>query len=212
MQLELTLVKSNGTYNPISKLLIRSRYKINDDSDLMKCIIGFLNQNINIIESAFENKIIAQRIKTLQSLSTEELLGLKYMLQSVGLDIFYWAVADNEMNPQIITDGTIEYNVIDKEYGFTGMSRLNTKISMPEHDVDITYLYTKINEAFHLFEGPLFETIVENPIQNDIDALQGASDIDEQTGKIIVKHSQALADHANTILSYLGFDIKVITK
>lgn len=213
MQLELTLIKSNGTYNPVSKLLRRTRYKINDDSDLMKCIMGFLNDNIEIINSAFENKLIPQRIKALQSLDTDELIGLKYMLQSVGLDILYWAVADNEVNPSVITDGTVEYNIVDREYGFTGMTRLNTKVSMPKHDMDITYLYTKISEAFHLFEGPLFENIVANPIQEDIDRIQAMNDIDETTGAMIVsRFPQTIAMHANMIIQYLGFDIYVITQ
>lgn len=197
MQLELTLVKSQSIRSDFFNFISRKRYKINDDSDLMKCIISFIGENLDIIESACPNKDFVNRLSTIQNISNEDLKGIRYVLSSAcGLDLLYWGVADTETNADQLAANTIEYNIVDMEYGFTGITRLCTKILQPADEIKHSEIYERINSAYNLFNSDLFQGF-PNPIMRDVEAMKGVTEILGAPNETQVIHVLSTLDYMN---------------
>lgn len=197
MQLELTLVKNHSIQSNYFNFLSRKRYKINDDSDLMKCVIQFIGENLDIIESACPNKDFINRLATIQSLNNEDLKCVKYVLASAcGLDLLVWAVSDTETNPDQLAPNTIEYNVVDMDYGFTGITRLNTKIVSAADEIRYSEIYQRIDEAYNLFNNELFQGF-QDPIMRDVDAMKGVTELLGAPNETQVVHCLSVLDYLN---------------
>lgn len=203
MQLELTLVKSKAIYSNYFNFLSRKRYKINDDSDLMKCIIQFIGENIDIIESACPNKDFVQKLTTIDSIANEDLKAIRWCLSSsCGLDLLYWAVSDTETNEDQLAANTIEYNVVDMEYGVTGITRYCTKILSPADEIRHSEIYQRIDESFNLFNNPLFLGF-KDPIMRDVESMKGVAEL-------LGAPNQATVSHCISILDYMNYKLFVI--
>lgn len=204
--LELTLVKSNGLTSRMYTFLERTRYQINDDSDLMKCIIKFLGDNADILRSAFsDNEDFVSKVINLQTLNSEELKCLNYVLdKNAGLKLLYWIVEESETNGRIIEPGTFEFNVVNNVYGYTVITRLCTKKILSKQTIKFSDLYEWICREYNLFGGNLF-TEFNNPIMADVEAMRGLADY-------IGAPDDNIVQHIESILKYMGFEIHCITE
>lgn len=202
--LELTLVKSQRTFSNIFDFVARQRYEINDDNEVMASVLKFIGSNMEIIASATKGNEISDHLRHAQSMNMDEFMSLRFFLSSkFGIDILMWCVAEAEVNPSSIGDGTYEYNVLDENYGTTGYTKLASKIIVPSETMNLAKVYDKIVDMYGLFEGPIFQGN-DNVLKSDIQTLK---EIESLTGELPTQITQ----HINSILEFTGKRLIVIS-
>jgi len=204
MKLESNLIKiEGGMYSLGGSIISRSRVEVDPGvTDVTVTILNFIQNNLSAITPYVKNEAFISQLDSKKDLSIDEISQLNYVLATYGLQLTNWCVADLEVNSNEIPNNSIEYNVID----LTGISfnfiPFATKIVMDKDTQSVTGLYTKILELYGPFEGELFADF-NNPIKNDLIVVK-------QQETALGSVNNALTDHINTTLRFIGKDIYTI--
>jgi hypothetical protein len=186
----------------MGKFLARSRYEVTNDTEALDAIAKFIAENISTFTSALTDQRLVGQLQSLNNLTINEFSCLRYILASNGLDIWTWYVKEGEVNQDEVSGNTFEYNVLDKDTA-TSFIPMCTRFIQAKSENSLVKLYTNIVDAFGLFEGRLFVGM-NNPIMTTVKAMES----DELIGVV----SNIKTSYVNSILDFLGKDLKVITE
>lgn len=202
MKLELTLIKSPSIDTKMGKFLARTRYEVSNDTEVLDAITKFIAENISTFTSAMTDQRFLGQLQSLNNLTINEFSCLRYIFATKGLDIWAWYVREGEVNADELSANTFEYNVLDKESA-NSFIPMCTRFIQTTNENSLVKLYTSIVDAFGLFEGSLFVGM-NNPIMTTVNAMKS----DEVIGVV----SNFKTTYINSILDFLGKDLKVLTE
>jgi len=203
MKLELNLVKSPQIDSRTVKFLARNRYEVASEPEVMDAIQKFITDNISTFTAALTNQRLVAQLEQLKDLTVSQFQGLRYVLAMNGLDIWYFAVKEGEVNDTEIPDDVIEYTILDNDqmsYGFIPMA---FRFIQPRSEMSISAVYQEIVSAFGLFEGS-FYVGMKNPLKASIDTVV-------ESEKILGVAPKSSTTYINSILEYLHKDMRAIT-
>lgn len=203
MNLEVNLIKVPSVAGKMGTFLGRNRYSCNNDTEALDAINKFISENMDTITAVIIDPKL-NGILTEGNLTINDLMCIKYLLSLKGLDLWYWYVSDSETNATGIEPDTFEYNVVD-ELNLYNSSFIPfcTKVNQLISDMKISAVYSKIIDIYGLFQGTKFNGI-HNPLKNTIDSMKGS---ETALGTV----PGTLTTYTNSVLEYLGKNIKVIT-
>jgi hypothetical protein len=203
MKLELNLVKSPQIDSRTVKFLARNRYEVASEPEVMDAIQKFIADNISTFTAALTNQRLVAQLEQLKDLTVSQFQGLRYILAMNGLDIWYFAVKEGEVNELEVPDDVIEYTILDNDqmsYGFIPMA---FRFVQPRSEMSISAVYQEIVSAFGLFEGS-FYVGMKNPLKASIDTVV-------ESEKILGVAPKSSTTYINSILEYLHKDMRAIT-
>lgn len=203
MKLELNLVKSPQIDSRTVKFLARNRYEVASEPEVMDAIQKFIADNISTFTAALTNQRLVAQLEQLKDLTVSQFQGLRYVLAMNGLDIWYFAVKEGEVNESEVPDDVIEYTILDNDqvsYGFIPMA---FRFIQPRSEMSISSVYQEIVSAFGLFEGS-FYVGMKNPLKASIDTVI-------ESEKILGVAPKSSTTYINSILEYLHKDMRAIT-
>jgi hypothetical protein len=126
------------------------------------------------------------------------------LLASFGLDILVFSVAEEEVNPSEVEDGTTEYNVIDELDSTPSFVRRSSKVVVSNEAGDLHTVYSKVIEGFGFFNSELTAGF-NNPLTRNLNVLT-------QAETLMGVSPVPVATEINSILEYLGKKIIAIMK
>jgi len=203
MKLEINLVKSPQIDSRTVKFLTRARFSVASESEVMDAIQKFIKDNISTFTASLTNARLVAQLESLSNLTVSQFQGLRYMLSQSGMDIWAWAVKENEIDEIELPDNTVEYNVIDRNqvsFGFIPMSLRFTQLSS---EISLSSVYQKIKDAYGIFEGSFYAGM-RDPIKNSISTMQ-------ESEKVLGVAPQSSSTYVNSILDFLGKELRVIS-
>ena len=157
---------------------------------------GFLKDNLDKIESKLGIGDLSSVISSEDALTRKDISCINYYLNSVGLKIQVQNVADDEDNPVSIPTGTVEWNVINKNF-IQNDYPTTTKV-LPSPDADIIDTLKEIVENADLFDSKFAG--MKNPFTELFDNLKRIKDISGTT-------NAALVGKIYEYLDQLGFEV-----
>jgi hypothetical protein len=169
----------------------------------MDAIQKFIADNISTFTAALTNQRLVAQLEQLKDLTVSQFQGLRYILAMNGLDIWYFAVKEGEVNELEVPDDVIEYTILDNDqmsYGFIPMA---FRFVQPRSEMSISAVYQEIVSAFGLFEGS-FYVGMKNPLKASIDTVV-------ESEKILGVAPKSSTTYINSILEYLHKDMRAIT-
>lgn len=202
MNLELNLVKSQSIYAKAFSILARKRVLVGNDTEAMAAIEAFIAENIDIFDAAMTNKAMVSQLQNLKDLTIDTLYSLKFMMAASGIDLIFFSVSDAESDGDGISDGIVEYNVIDNLNASSNFIKFATKLPVSENGGNLAEVYKRIIDMFGFFEGDLF-TGYTDPLKTQLEILS-------QTEKALGVTPSAITSYLNSVLEYLGKDLIVI--
>jgi len=157
---------------------------------------GFLRDNLDKIESKLGIGDLSSIVNSEDALTRKDISCINYYLNSVGLKIQVQNVADDEDNPVSIPTGTVEWNVINKN--FIQNDYPTTTKTLPSPDADVVDTLKEIVENADLFDSKFAG--MRNPFTELFDNLKRIKDITGTT-------NAALVGKIYEYLDMLGFEV-----
>lgn len=190
---------STADYNTtVGKCVSRSRF---DSSSMgvgiLEFVKGFLRDNLDNLESAISNSDLIDFINSDRAMTTVDFASLSYLLQRIGYKITIWNVADDEENPRTVGAGTLEYNIINRNFVQNDYPTV-TKL-IPADNQTLSDIVMLIVEQSGLFDKSKFAG-VKNPFTILINNLK------EETKKV-GKINYNLISQIYTLLDQMGFSV-----
>jgi hypothetical protein len=187
----------------MAKFLVRSRYEVSNDGEVLAAVTKFIADNISSFQAALTDSRLIANLQNLNGLTINELFGLKYMFALKGIDLWIYYVSENAINEVDVDPGMFEYNVLDYTAITGSFVPMCTKFVQSSSENSIVKLYSDIADAYGLFEGRLF-TSMNNPLKKMIEEMRH-----DETALGVVATMKTT--YVNSILDYLKKEIKVIT-
>lgn len=203
MNLEVNLVKTASIDSKLSRLLVRNRYRVENDTEALDSIVKFIADNISTFTASLTDQRFVTQLENLKNITITDLDCLRYVLATKGLDLWYHYVADVEANPDEVPAGSFEYNVLDRSNMTSSFIPFCTKVTQIQESSRLTDLYSKLVDIYGLFSGKIFAGM-KNPVQSIVDSMKGDEDV---LGSVPTSKST----YANSIFDFLKKDIRVIT-
>lgn len=202
MLLEINLVKTATIDSKVAKYIARQRYEVASDTEVLDYISKFIGENISTFTAALTDQRFVSALSSLNNLTIEKFNCLRYVIASKGLDVWVWYVKEGEANASEVSDNVFEYNVLDR-FSTNSFVPMCFRVLQSSSENSLSKLYTEINNAYDLFGGSLFAGQV-NPIMNMVKAMK----VDEDAMGTV---GQGKTTYVNSILEFIGLDIKVVT-
>jgi len=204
MFIEVNLVGNDQiVFANLFDLRARKRYQVQDDAEAMAKIVEFLKDNISVIDATIADKSLVTRLQSIETLSINDFLSLKFILAQSGIDILAYTVAEEEVNPELIDNGIYEYNIVDVLYPENSFLRRATKVAVSQESSHLSDVYKRIQEIYEFFESDLLSDY-KNPISAQIDTIK-------QTEELIGRTPDGLTTFVNSVFEYMGKQIILIT-
>lgn len=182
----------------VGKCVSRARF----DKDAMGVSIlefvkGFLRDNLDNLESAISNSDFIDFINSDQAMTSIDFASLQYLLGQVGYKVTIWNVADDEENARSVGAGTIEYNVINRNFLQSDYPTV-TKL-IPAENQNVAEVAGMIVEQSGLFDRSKFAG-VKNPFTILINNLK------DENGKL-GKINSSIITKIYTLLDQMGINV-----
>jgi hypothetical protein len=201
--IEFNLVKTQGMFSPVYTLLMRKRINIDtkDNAQILQSALDFLKENHDTLVAALSDQDFVEKIMAADSTTMDEFMSIKYILTQSGLDVLVNEVAELEINPEDIEEGTNEYSLIDNLTN--GTFKLATKVVLPDESSNLSMVYEKLTGLYNFFNTPVTSNY-RNPLTVQLGQLKR---IEETVGVA----STQITSYINSVLEYLGKSIILIT-
>lgn len=173
MILEINLIKVPAHNSMTGTLIKRKRYQVAEGQTAMPSIIEFIKESESVWVT-LSDKILANRLVNLSTLTIAQLNSLRYTLSLAGLDIWMGYVSEVEVNATGVGDETVEYNAYDWTDVRDGFVPFCVKSTQMINDIKWTDVYSKFNTDFNLFSQELFDT---NPLMSTVNAMKGSQEV-----------------------------------
>ena len=196
--IEVTLYLVPTSDAAVGRLVARSRFDKDSMSvSVMEFVKGFLKNHLDEFQSSIKNANLVSLINDDQTLTTKDLACINYYLKRAGFLIQIQNVTDDEDNAENISEGTVEWNVID--YNFMQNGYPTTIKITPEEGTDIVGTLEKVIETSGFFNESKFSGI-KNPFTSLIANLKH---IKEMTGVV----NSSLTTKVYAVLDELGIKL-----
>jgi len=182
------------------RCIARSRFSKESMSvSVMEYVKDFLKDNLDNLQSAIGNADLTGIINSDQPMTTKDFYSIQYYLGDLGYTVKIWNVADDEVNPLEIPEGSdiVEWNVIDR--GFIQYDYPTATKIIPAPTDSIVDTLTSIIDQSGLFDEDKFNGI-KNPFKNLVDNLKAEK---ETMGNV----NAGICTRLYALLSQLGIDI-----
>lgn len=196
MILEINLVFSKSIYSNAFTLIARERTEITDDEQALIKIADFIKDHIDSFDAAIPDKDIINRLQTVEFTTISEFFSLKFLIANFGLDILVNLVSELEVNPDTISENTIEYNIIDMFDANPSFIKYASKVVTTSESGDMYTVYSKVVDGFGFFNSPLTEGF-NNPLNTALSTLK-------KSEELIGVSPVSITTQINSILEYLG--------
>lgn len=101
----------------VGKCVSRARVDIEGlGVSTLEFVKGFLRDNLDNLEGAISNSDLVDFINSDVTMTNSDLASLGYLLTQIGYKVTIWNVADDEENPKGVGAGTLEYNIINRNF------------------------------------------------------------------------------------------------
>lgn len=157
---------------------------------------GFLKDNLDRIESGLGTTEISSLVSSDEVLTKKDLSCINFYLGKVGLKVQIQNVADDEENPTNIPTGSVEWNVVNRN--FIQYDYPTTIKILPSPDEDIIDVLRKVVDNSDLF-GEKFVGM-KNPFTELFDNLKRIKDL---TGSV----NSALVGRIYEYLDQVGVEV-----
>lgn len=164
---------------------------------VLEFVKGFLRDNLGNLESTLGNSDLVSLINSDTALTSSDFASLNYLLSQVGYKVAIWNVADDEENPNSVGAGTIEYNVINRnflQHDYPTVTKL-----LPSEDQNLAEIVSMIVDQSGLFDESKFAG-VKNPFTILINNLKDEND---KLGKI----NSSIITRVYSLLDQMGINI-----
>jgi hypothetical protein len=165
--------------------------------------VKFITENNSVFNAVLTDQKLVGQLQELKTMTVPEFRCLRYILAQRGLDIWAFHVKESgEVNEDDVPAATFEYNVLDSD-AVEGSFPMCLRVVQSQTDNSMVKLYNKIEEAYGLFEGPIF-SVVQNPMKSMIESMTSDEDA---LGTV----STMKATVMNSMLDFLHKDVRVLT-
>lgn len=197
IEVNLYSIPSDDFNSRVGRCIARNRFdRETIGTSIEDFLKGFLKDNLDKIESKLGIGDLSSVISSEDALTRKDISCINYYLNSVGLKIQVQNVADDEDNPVSIPTGTVEWNVINKNF-IQNDYPTTTKV-LPSPDADIIDTLKEIVENADLFDSKFAG--MKNPFTDLFDNLKRIKDISGTT-------NAALVGKIYEYLDQLGFEV-----
>lgn len=198
IEVNLYSVPARDVNATVGRCIDRTRFnKENLGTSVMEFVKGFLKTNVQNFESSLQNGDIVNFINGDQPMSNVDFATINYYLAKAGFLVQIQNVTDDEENPVNVPAGTIEWNVIDKNF-LQDDYPTTTKI-IPAEGTNITEVLKQIVDQSGVFDDNKFGGI-KNPLKDLVDNLEKIKSV---TGAV----DPALTTRVYEILEQVGYKV-----
>src|SRR5574344_1484301 len=160
IEVNLFYLPSKDAYAKVGKLVARSRFdKDSLGVGVMQFVKGFLKNNLSSFESALGNTELVNLINNDVTITTRDLACINYYLVDAGFKLQIQNVTEDEENPDTVTVGTVEWNIID--YNFL-QNDYPTTVKIISRGTDVPTMLGDVIDKSGLFSEDKFSG-VKNP-------------------------------------------------
>ena len=135
---------------------------------------GFLKTNVNAFETSVANPSLISVINSDVTWTAKDLASVNYWLIKAGFIVKIQNVTEDEENPVGVSQGTVEWNIID--YNFMQFGYPTATKIIPTDSMDIPTVLRKVIENSGLFAQDRFVG-VKNPLTELLANLDKVKDI-----------------------------------
>lgn len=186
----------------VGKCVARARVDIKSMGvSVLEFVKGFLRDNLDNLESALSNSSLVDLINSDSAMTNLDFASIGYLLRQIGYRVEIWNVADDEENPKSIGAGTLEYNVINRnflQHDYPTVTKL-----VPSESQNLAEVAGMIVEQSGLFDESKFGG-VKNPFTILINNLK------DEEGKLGVINSSIITK-VYSLLNEMGIGIYCAT-
>lgn len=181
----------------VGKCVSRARVDIDGMGvSILEFVKGFIRDNLDNLEGAISNADITEYINSDTAFTTLDFASLNYLLTQLGYKVTVWNVADDEENPRSVGAGTLEYNIINRNYL---QHDYPTVTKLIPGDKNVAEVVADIVEESGLFDETKFGHI-RNPFNILINNLK------DEEGKVGIINSSIITK-LYRLLDQMGFSI-----
>lgn len=182
----------------VGKCVSRARFdKESMGVSVLEFVKGFLRDNLDNLESSISNSNLVDLINSDQAITNTDFASIQYLLRQIGYVVTIWNVADDEENANSVGAGTIEYNVINRNFLQSDYPTV-TKLIPPENQ-NVSDIVGTIVEQSGLFDESKFAGI-KNPFTIYINNLK------DENGKF-GRVNSSIITKIYTLLDQMGISV-----
>ena len=101
----------------VGKCVSRARVDLDGIGvSVLEFVKGFLRDNLDNLEGSISNSNLVDYINSDTVMTSVDFASLGYLLTQIGYKVTVWNVADDEENPKGVGAGTLEYNIINRNF------------------------------------------------------------------------------------------------
>jgi len=184
MNLELTLVRTNGYPSKDVNFIDRNRYKVNNDSEALDSICKFISDHIGDLTAMISDNKLINKLETLKSLTIDQFSALRILMIFKGVDILAVYVSDNEVNVTEPPANSIEVNLIDRNNIIGSFIPFATKITQLRDEFKVSRVFKDALSMYGLFTGELFDGLF-NPVKSNLQSIETLESTQVASGNAI---------------------------
>ena len=197
IEINLFMVPAGDPNAKVGKCIARNRFDREAIGTSIEAFSkGFIKDNLDNIENRAGMSEISAIVNSDDVLTRKDISCINYYLGKVGLHIQIQNVADDEDNPVSVPTGTVEWNVINRnfiQYDYPTATKV-----LPGLDSDIIDTLKEIVDNSDIFDEKFKG--MKNPFTDLFDNLKRIKDVSGAT-------NSALVSKVYETLDLLGYDV-----
>lgn len=197
IEVNLFSISASDVEVNVGKCVARARVDLDGlGVSIPEFVKGFIRDNLDNLESAISNSSLVDFINSNTVMTNIDFASLNYLLTQIGYLVTVWNVADDEDNPRGIGSGTLEYNIINRNFL---QKDYPTVTKLLPGNKNVAEVVNDIVTQSGLFDDSKFSG-VRNPFTPLLNHLK------EEDGKIGIINSSVITK-IYSLLDRMGFGI-----
>ena len=198
IEVNLFSVPASDVSSKFGSCVARARVDIDSlGAGVFDFVKGFIRDNMDNLEGSIGNADLVQYINNDDVMTTVDFATLRYLLKKIGYLITVWNVTDDEENSQGVSDGTLEFNIVN--YNFLQSDFPTTTKILSSEGKDVVDILNEVVETSCLFDPEKFGGI-KNPFTGLLNKL---SQEKESMGNV----NATIATQVYNLLDQMGISI-----
>lgn len=197
IEVNLFSIPTSDADTNVGKCVSRARVDLNGlGVSILEFVKGFLRDNLDNLEGAISNSNLTEFINSDVTMTRIDLASLSYLLTQIGYKVTIWNVAEDEENPKGVGSGTLEYNIINRNFL---QNDYPTVTKLIPGNSNVAEVVTEIVEQSGLFDETKFAG-VRNPFNIYLNNLK------DEEGKVGIINSSIITK-LYSLLDQMGISI-----
>lgn len=197
IEVNLFSISTSDVNVNVGKCVSRARVDIDGlGVSILEFVRGFLRDNLDNLEGAISNSNLVDFINSGSSMTNIDFASLGYLLTQIGYKVTVWNVADDEENSMGVRAGTLEYNVINRNFLQHDYPTVTKLVPGSKNAAEVV---NEIVEQSGLFDENKFSG-VRNPFTSLLNNLK------DEVGKVGIINSSIITK-LYSLLDSMGFGI-----